>query len=88
MAYKTAHKTAHKMVHKTVHKMAHKMVHKMAHKTAHKMAHKMAQPMRLGMAQVSACKMVLPTRPLTKLGIRLSPMTPMTSMMWTGHGIL
>ena len=88
MASKTAHETAHKMAHKTVHKMVHKTVHKMAHKTAHKMAHKMARPMRLGMAQVSARETVLLMGPSTKLGIRLSPMTPMTSAMWTGHGIL
>ena len=76
------------MVHETAHKTAHKTVHEMAHKTAHKMAHETAWPMRLGMAQASAREMVLPTRPSTKLGIRLSLMIPMMSTMWTGHGIL
>jgi len=88
MVHEMAHKTAHKMAHKTVHETAHKMVHKMVHEMGHKMVHKTAQPMRLGMAQASACKTVLPTRPSTKLGIRLSPMTLMTSAMWTSHRIL
>ena len=70
------------------HETAHETAHKMAHEMAHEMAHKTVRPMRLGMAQASAREMVLPTGPSTKLGIRLSPMTPMTSAMWTSHGIL
>ena len=70
------------------HKTAHETAHEMAHETAQEMAHETARPMRLGMAQASARETVLPTGPSTKLGIRLSPMTPMTSVMWTGHGIL
>ena len=69
--------------------MAHEMAHstyKMVHSMAHKTVHKMALVIRQGMAQASAHKTVLPTKPLTKLGIRLGPIMLMISTMWTGHG--
>jgi len=84
------------MVRPMVHKMAHKMAQPMANETVHKMAqpianetaHKTALQTRLGMAQTSGYKMALLTRPPMKLGIGPSPMTPMLSTMWTGHGEL
>ena len=77
MAHKTVHKTAHKTAHST-----YKMVHLMAHKTVHKTV----LVIRWEMVQASAGETVLLMKPLTKLGIRLNPMMPMTSAMWAGHG--
>jgi hypothetical protein len=73
------------MAHAVAHVMAHKMANKMAHEMANKTAHEMALPTRPGMVRASAHEMAPLMRSLTKLGIRPSLMTLMSSAMWTGH---